>query len=222
MSELIRLEGVERVFGQDAEVHALDGVDLRISQGDYVAVTGPSGSGKSTLLNILGLLDLPTHGSYLFEDQETSSLSEKDRTALRGRRIGFVFQQFHLLDGRTATENVEFGMLYTVRSPAERRRRSHEALVSVGLEDRQNSVTSVLSGGERQRVAIARALAKDPGLILCDEPTGSLDSARTDQVLDLFDDLHAAGQTLVVITHDPRTAARASRSVSLRDGHLTS
>jgi putative ABC transport system ATP-binding protein len=219
VTELVRLSGIGRLF-DGGQIRALDGVDLEISSGDYVAITGPSGSGKTTLLNILGLLDVPTHGSYLLDGQETTSLAEPTRTAVRGRRIGFVFQQFHLLDGRTATENAEFGMLYTVRSRADRRTRARDALVAVGLGHRLDATTGVLSGGERQRVAIARALAKQPGLILCDEPTGSLDSALAEQVLDLFDDLHRSGQTLVVITHDPRTADRAARRVGLRDGRL--
>lgn len=220
MTDLITLSGIDRVFDAGAPIQALDHVDLRIALGDYLAVTGPSGSGKTTLLNILGLLDVPTRGSYLLDGQETTTLPEATRTSLRGHRIGFVFQQYHLLDSRTATENVEFGMLYTVADRHERRERARDALCSVGLDQRRSSVAAVLSGGERQRVAIARALAKKPALILCDEPTGSLDSARAAQVLDLFDALHDAGQTLVVITHDPLTADRALTKVSLTDGRL--
>lgn len=220
MTPLIALVGVEKVFDTGAEVRALDGIDLTINSGDYLAVTGPSGSGKTTLLNILGMLDLPTRGSYFLNGQETVSLSESQRTSLRGRQIGFVFQQFHLLDGRTATENVEFGMLYVVQSSSQRQQRAREALIAVGLEHRLDALTSVMSGGERQRVALARALAKRPSLILCDEPTGSLDSARSEQVLEVFEGLHQSGQTLIVITHDAATAAHAHRHIALRDGRI--
>ncbi|MFC9298199.1 ABC transporter ATP-binding protein [Streptomyces sp. NPDC057011] len=194
--------------------------DLTVGRGDFVTVVGPSGSGKSTFLNIAGLLDAPTHGTYLLDGIDTGALKDADRTALRGRRIGFVFQSFHLLPHRSALENVLLAMVYNGVPRDERARRAREALVRVGLGHRIDALPTRLSGGERQRVAIARALVARPSLLLCDEPTGNLDTKNAETVLALLDELHAEGMTVVVITHDPAVAARAARRVTIRDGVL--
>lgn len=217
---VIELFGVTRDFPDTPPVHALRGVDMRIARGDHVAVMGPSGSGKSTLLHILGLLDLPTSGRYLLDGIDVDALSERERTALRGHRVGFVFQDFQLVAHRTALENVAMGALYTGARPAERRQRATAALSQVGLGHRVHALPQVMSGGERQRVAIARALISGPSLLLCDEPTGNLDSVMAAQVLDVFDALNAAGTTVLVITHDQTTAARARTVFTMRDGVL--
>ncbi|MBP0452026.1 ABC transporter ATP-binding protein [Kitasatospora sp. RG8] len=205
-------------------VTALQPCDLAVEPGEYVTVTGPSGSGKSTFLNIAGLLDTPTTGRYLLDGIDTGALPDGDRTALRGRRIGFVFQSFHLLPHRSAAENVALAMLYTSapgrRGAAERRERARSALVQVGLGHRLDALPTRLSGGERQRVAIARALVGQPSLLLCDEPTGNLDTATAESVLALLDELHAEGLTVLLITHDPQVAARGRRTVAIRDGVL--
>ncbi len=219
---VLSLDGIGRTYiSGEVEVAALADVHLDVGRGEYVSIVGPSGSGKSTLLNILGLLDRPTSGSYLFEGLEVATLDENDRTAVRGRRIGFVFQAFHLLSHRTVVENVTMSMLYTGVSPKERVERARAALDSVGLGHRADFTPTRLSGGERQRVAIARAIVADPAVLLADEPTGNLDSRTSDAILALFDDLRAAGLTIVMITHDASVAARADRSVRIRDGRLT-
>ncbi|MFE6836835.1 ABC transporter ATP-binding protein [Streptomyces sp. NPDC057705] len=194
--------------------------DLTVRRGDFVTVVGPSGSGKSTFLNIAGLLDAPTHGTYLLDGIDTGALKDADRTALRGRRIGFVFQSFHLLPHRSALENVLLAMVYNGVPRHERARRARAALVRVGLGHRIDALPTRLSGGERQRVAIARALVARPSLLLCDEPTGNLDTKNAETVLALLDELHTEGMTVVVITHDPVVAARAARRVTIRDGVL--
>ncbi|MFI7388681.1 ABC transporter ATP-binding protein [Streptomyces sp. NPDC049813] len=194
--------------------------DLTIHRGEFVSVVGPSGSGKSTFLNIAGLLDAPTHGTYLLDGIDTGALRDTDRTALRGRRIGFVFQSFHLLPHRSSQENVVLGMTYNGVPRAERSARARDALVRVGLGHRLNALPTRLSGGERQRVAIARAVASRPSLLLCDEPTGNLDTRNAEAVLELLDELHADGMTVVVITHDPLVAGRGARTVAIRDGVL--
>ncbi|MFH8409585.1 ABC transporter ATP-binding protein [Streptomyces sp. NPDC018019] len=202
-------------------VEALQTCDLRIERGEYVTVVGPSGSGKSTFLNIAGLLDLPTTGSYLLDGIDTSTINDTWRTSLRGMRIGFVFQAFHLLPHRSALENVELAMLYQ-RVPRRRRRaRAQRALHRVGLAHRVDALPTRLSGGERQRVAIARAVASSPSLLLCDEPTGNLDSETAASILNLLDTLHHDGMTIVVITHDPDVARRGQRTVTIHDGILT-
>lgn len=206
----------------EVEVQALADVSFTVNRGEYVSVVGPSGSGKSTLLNILGLLDRPTTGSYLFEGTEVADLDETMRTAVRGRRIGFVFQAFHLLSHRSVVENVTLAMMYSGVDRKEREERARAALNAVGLAARADFAPTRLSGGERQRVAIARAIVSSPALLLADEPTGNLDSHTSDAILVLFDQLRAAGLTIVMITHDPLVAARAERSVSIRDGRLTS
>ncbi|MFD7985857.1 ABC transporter ATP-binding protein [Kitasatospora indigofera] len=217
---VIRLAGVGRIFPGPPPVTALHPSDLEIRRGEYVAVTGPSGSGKSTLLHLLGLLDTPSTGSYELDGIDTARLGDRDRSTLRGQRIGFVFQSFHLLAHRTAEENVLLAQLYNRTPRARRRAAAREALARVGLAHRTRALPGTLSGGERQRVAIARALVNGPSLLLCDEPTGNLDSANAEAVLTRFDDLHAQGHTLVVITHDPAVAARAERSVRIGDGRL--
>lgn len=201
-------------------VTALRPCDLVIRRGEFVTVVGPSGSGKSTFLNIAGLLDAPTSGTYLLDGLDTGALKDGDRTALRGRRIGFVFQSFHLLPHRSALENVTLAMVYSGVPRKERRQRANEALVRVGLGHRVGSLPTTLSGGERQRVAIARALVARPSLLLCDEPTGNLDTANAQSVLALLAELHADGMTVLVITHDPEVAGRGSRTVTIRDGVL--
>ncbi|WP_329488343.1 ABC transporter ATP-binding protein [Kitasatospora sp. NBC_01246] len=221
---LVEFRRVGLTYPGPPPVTALAPCDLAVDPGDYVTVTGPSGSGKSTFLNIAGLLDAPTTGRYLLDGVDTGRLADGDRTALRGRRIGFVFQSFHLLPHRSAAENVALALLYTAargrRAAAERRERAREALVRVGLGHRADALPSRLSGGERQRVAIARALVGRPALLLCDEPTGNLDTATARSVLALLDDLHAQGLTLLLITHDPQVAARGRRTVAIRDGVL--
>ncbi|MBT2458752.1 ABC transporter ATP-binding protein [Streptomyces sp. ISL-86] len=193
---------------------------MEVRRGDFVTVVGPSGSGKSTFLNIAGLLDAPTHGTYLLDGIDTGALKDADRTALRGRRIGFVFQSFHLLPHRSALENVLLAMVYNGVPRNERARRARATLVRVGLGHRIDALPTRLSGGERQRVAIARALVARPSLLLCDEPTGNLDTKNAETVLALLDELHTEGMTVVVITHDPVVAARAARRVTIRDGVL--
>ncbi|MEU7006847.1 ABC transporter ATP-binding protein [Streptomyces sp. NPDC046332] len=202
-------------------VDALRPCDLTVRRGEFVAVVGPSGSGKSTFLNIAGLLDAPTTGTYLLDGIDTGTLRDADRTALRGRRIGFVFQSFHLLPQRSALENVTLALVYNGAPRRERAARAREALEQVGLGHRVDTLPTRLSGGERQRVAVARALVTRPSLLLCDEPTGNLDTANADAVLALLERLHADGMTVLVITHDPAVAARAKRTVTIRDGRTS-
>jgi putative ABC transport system ATP-binding protein len=209
------------VFPGDPPVHALRPSDLRVATGDYLSIVGPSGSGKSTLLHVLGLLDRPTSGEYLLDGVPTSTATEGERSALRGGRIGFVFQQFHLLPHRTVLDNVLLATLYSGVPRAERRARALAALDRVHLGHRLSFLPTFLSGGERQRVAVARAVVSAPAVLLADEPTGNLDTHNSADVLDLFDELHADGLTLVVITHDDVVSARADRRVRIADGLLT-
>ena len=218
---LVELEAVARVYPGPVPVTALLPTDLRVEDGDFVGIVGPSGSGKSTLLNLLGLLDRPTGGRYYLAGTDTTTLDETCRTALRASFIGFVFQAFHLLPTHSAAENVELGMLYSGTRAGDRRRRARVMLERVGLGHRLDALPSTLSGGERQRVAIARALVTKPRLLLCDEPTGNLDSATSATVLDLIGELNEEGITVVVVTHDPTVAARARRRVSVADGTVT-
>ncbi len=218
---LIQLEDLARHFVMgDAVVRALDEVSLAVAPGEYVAVMGPSGSGKSTLMNILGLLDTPSAGSYTLRGREVSNLSDDDLSLTRNREIGFVFQTFNLLPRLTALANVELPLLYAGVDPDERRARAHELLASVGLAERARHRPTELSGGQRQRVAIARSLANDPALLLADEPTGNLDSTTATEILGVFDDLHAAGRTIVLVTHDREVAERADRVIHMRDGKV--
>jgi putative ABC transport system ATP-binding protein len=218
---VIELAGVSRSFGGEPPVVALEHTDLRIEAGEYVSIIGPSGSGKSTLLHILGLLDRPTAGEYLLDGVPTGTASEGTRSALRGGRIGFVFQAFHLLAHRTVLDNVLLATLYSGVPRAERTARALEVLDRVHLTHRTGFLPTVLSGGERQRVAIARAVVASPHVLLADEPTGNLDTTNSAGVLDLFDELHRDGLTLVVITHDAAVSMRAQRRVRITDGHLT-
>ncbi|WP_429168896.1 ABC transporter ATP-binding protein [Aeromonas rivipollensis] len=224
MSELIRLDAVSRRFTLGGtEVAALDRVSLRVAEGEYLAVMGPSGSGKSTLLNVLGLLDRPDEGRYWLGGQDIATLSEPALAQLRGHRIGFVFQSFHLIPRLTARENVELPLMLCGVAPAERRRRSQRLLGDLGLENRADHRPAELSGGQRQRVAIARAMAMAPRLILADEPTGNLDSRSGEEVITLLEGLNREqGITLVVVTHDPRLGERAGRRISMDDGRISS
>jgi putative ABC transport system ATP-binding protein len=218
---LIRLEGVKKVFYADeVETVALDDIDLEIDKGEYVAVAGPSGCGKSTLLSILGLLDTPTDGVYLLHDQVVTNLTAAQRARVRNREIGFIFQTFQLLPRTTALENVELPLVYRGVGARERRERAERALQRVGLGKRMKHKPNELSGGQRQRVAIARALVTEPSILLADEPTGNLDSATGREILNLFGDLHAAGNTLILVTHEPSIAAQCPRAIRMSDGKI--
>ena len=218
---IMQLDQVGRVFGAGpAAIHALLDVSLQIFRGDYVSIMGPSGSGKSTLLNIMALLDRQTSGSYRFDGVDSHKLSESRRTGLRAHRIGFIFQAFHLLAHRDVTENVVMSMLYNRMPRSSRRQLALAALGRVGLSHRASFLPTKLSGGERQRVAIARAIAPQPTVLLCDEPTGNLDTNTGSSILDLFDELRADGLTIVVVTHDPRVGLRADRIVEVEDGRV--
>nr|WP_181411261.1 ABC transporter ATP-binding protein [Nocardioides humi] len=219
---MIELAGVRKTYRSGSvEFEALRGVDAAIETGEYVAVIGPSGSGKSTLMNLLGCLDVPTEGHYLLAGEDTAELDEAALAVIRNRRIGFVFQQFHLLPSMSAWRNVELPLVYAGIPRAERRERAVAALTRVGLAERVDHRPGELSGGQQQRVAVARALVTEPDLLLADEPTGNLDSTSTRDVLGLFDELHAAGRTIVLITHEPDVAARAQRNLVIDDGLIT-
>jgi putative ABC transport system ATP-binding protein len=218
-AEIIRLVDVSKVYGSgDATVRAVDDVSLSVNEGDFLAVMGPSGSGKSTLMHILGCLDVPTSGEYLFAGEDVSRMNERELASIRNRRIGFVFQQFHLLSSMSAWRNVELPLLY--RAARDRRQQALNALAQVGLSGRVQHRPNQLSGGQQQRVAIARALVTDPTMILADEPTGNLDSKSSREVLDILSGLHKAGHTIVLITHDPNVAGVAERVVEMADGRL--
>jgi putative ABC transport system ATP-binding protein len=219
---IVEFEGVSKIYGSgDAEVRALDGVDLRIEKGEFVAIMGASGSGKSTAMNVIGCLDVPTFGTFRFHDVDTGALDQNQRALLRRHYIGFVFQGFNLLARTTALENVELPLAYR-RVPARRRReRAMESLAAVGLADRAEHTPAELSGGQQQRVAIARALVSEPRLILADEPTGNLDTETSAEILALLRALNAKqGLTILVVTHDPDVARRTDRVLLVRDGRL--
>ncbi len=219
VAELI---GVEKVYGTgESQVRALDGLDLRVNQGDYLAVMGASGSGKSTAMNILGCLDRPSGGSYRLNGVPVETLDDDALADLRNHQLGFVFQQFHLLPQLSALENVMLPMVYAGVPAAERRSRAQQALERVGLGQRLHNKPNQLSGGQQQRVAIARAIINEPSLLLADEPTGALDSRTTEEVLAIFDELHRSGITLVLVTHEDDVAARADQVVHFRDGRIT-
>jgi ABC-type lipoprotein export system ATPase subunit len=218
---LMELESVGRHYGEDPPIHALRDASLRVEQGEWVAIEGPSGSGKSTLLNILGCLDRATSGTYRFDGQDVGSASDRTLGGLRSRQIAFVFQAFHLLDHRTVVENVMLAEVYQHHSRQDRRRRAQAMLDRVGMSHRQDYVPSRLSGGERQRVAIARALLGSRRVLLCDEPTGNLDTVNSGAIMDLLATLHGEGMTIVMITHSPELAQRASRQLSIVDGRLS-
>jgi putative ABC transport system ATP-binding protein len=218
---VVRVDALSMVYPGPPAVTALQPCSFTIDRGDYVALTGPSGSGKTTLLSLLGLLDTPTGGVYELDGVDVAQLSDRQRAGVRARRIGFVFQAFHLVGYRTVIDNVELGLLYHGLSRKERRRRALEVIERVGLSGRQHGLCSQLSGGEKQRVAIARTLVREPSLVLCDEPTGNLDTATSNQVLELIEQLHTDGLTVVIITHDPSIADRAERNLAIRDGIVT-
>jgi ABC-type lipoprotein export system ATPase subunit len=220
IAPVVELRGVSRTFDRDPPVYALRGVDLTIWPGEWLAIVGPSGSGKSTLLNVLGLLDRQTEGTYRLDGVDVNELDDLGRAGVRGQRIGFIFQSFHLLPHRTVLENVMLAELYVGAPRRGRRGRALAALEQVGLLDRAWFLPTRLSGGQRQRAAIARALMAEPSLLLCDEPTGNLDSKSAANVLDILGELSGSGLTLVVITHDEHVAARAHRRVRIVDGHL--
>ncbi|HUQ91975.1 MAG TPA: ABC transporter ATP-binding protein [Bryobacteraceae bacterium] len=218
---LIKLDGVTKVFVTDeVETHALSGIHMDIKKGEYIAIAGPSGCGKSTLLAILGLLDSPSDGSYTLKGKPVENLKLSERARIRNREIGFIFQAFNLIGDLTVYENVELPLTYRGMGSAERKKRSHEALERVGMSHRVKHYPSQLSGGQQQRVAVARALVGEPAILLADEPTGNLDSANGEAVMELLRELHRAGATICMVTHDPRYARHADRSVHLFDGRI--
>jgi putative ABC transport system ATP-binding protein len=218
---LIEIRDLKKTYQMGVEtVRALDGVDLTVEKGEYLAIMGASGSGKSTLMNLLGCLDTPTSGSYLLNGTAVEDLDDEALATIRNREIGFVFQTFNLLNRTTALENVELPLVYAAVSRRERRERAKRALERVGLGDRMDHRPNQLSGGQRQRVAIARALVNDPSILLADEPTGNLDSATSAEIMGLFDELHGAGNTILVVTHETDIARHAGREVVLRDGRV--
>ena len=220
-TSLIQLQGVKKVFYTDeVETHALADVHLDIRAGEYVSIAGPSGCGKTTLLSLLGLLDTPTEGVYLLEDRPVANLSAAERARIRNRRIGFIFQAFNLIGDLTVYENVELPLTYRGMAGAERKQRSQAALERVGMSHRAKHYPAQLSGGQQQRVAVARAVVGDPAILLADEPTGNLDSINGGAVMELLRELHRNGATICMVTHDPRYAAHADRSVQLFDGRV--
>jgi putative ABC transport system ATP-binding protein len=223
MSAIIRIVDLQRSYEMGAEwIRALNGVSLEIRRNEYVAIMGPSGSGKSTLMNLLGCLDTPTSGEYWLNGHEVSRLSDDDLARVRNREIGFVFQTFNLLPRATALHNVELPLVYAGVGARDRRARAVDALERVGLGHRMGHRPNELSGGQRQRVAIARALVNRPSILLADEPTGNLDSTTSEEIMRVFADLHAGGQTVIMVTHEPDIAAHAERVVVLRDGKVES
>lgn len=222
MSNVIKIRNIIRDFklGQET-VNVLKGVDLDIERGEYVAIMGPSGSGKSTLMNIIGCLDTATAGTYVLNGKDVSKMSDDELAEVRNTEIGFVFQTFNLLPRTTALDNVALPMVYAGFSKNERTKRAKEVLISVGLEDRMDHKPNQLSGGQRQRVAVGRALVNKPSIILADEPTGNLDSKTSLEILNLFEDIHKAGNTVIVVTHEEDVAARAKRIIRLIDGMIS-
>lgn len=218
---MIKLKGIRKVYANgDIQVAALDGVDLHVGAGEFVAIMGPSGSGKSTMMNILGCLDTPTEGEYYLDGTDVAKASGDQLSVIRNRKIGFVFQGFNLLPRTMAVENVELPMLYAGVGSKERRTRAVAALESVGLGTRIHHRPKELSGGQQQRVAIARALVTNPSIILADEPTGNLDSRSSEEVMAIFQRLHAGGNTIIIVTHEPDIAEFTQRIVRFRDGHI--
>jgi putative ABC transport system ATP-binding protein len=218
---MIFLEGVTKVFvTDDVETHALAGIHLDIKKGEYLSIAGPSGCGKSTLLAILGLLDSPSDGTYILNGKPVQGLKLSERARIRNREIGFIFQAFNLIGDLTVYENVELPLTYRGMPGAERKKRVHEALERVGMSHRVKHYPSQLSGGQQQRVAVARALGGDPSILLADEPTGNLDSANGEAVMDLLRELHRGGATICMVTHDPRYARYADRNIHLFDGRV--
>jgi putative ABC transport system ATP-binding protein len=220
-SALINLEGVTKVFYTDeVETHALSGIHLDINQGEYISIAGPSGCGKSTLLSILGLLDSPTEGSYRLNQQSVANLKLSERARIRNKEVGFIFQAFNLIGDLTVYENVELPLTYRGTTGAERKTKVQDALEKVGMAHRMKHFPSQLSGGQQQRVAVARAVVGSPSIVLADEPTGNLDSTNGEAVMNLLGELHRGGATICIVTHDPRYAEYADRSVHLFDGRI--
>ncbi|WP_199326053.1 ABC transporter ATP-binding protein [Nostoc parmelioides] len=220
-SAIIRLESIFKIYGSgETEVKALNEVNLVINEGEYCSIMGPSGSGKSTAMNIIGCLDRPTEGHYYLDGLDVAQMNDKDLAHIRNRKLGFVFQQFHLLPQLSALENVMLPMVYADVNPNERRDRAAEALIRVGLEKRLNNKPTQLSGGQQQRVAIARAIVNRPVVLLADEPTGALDSRTTQEVLDIFTELNSDGITVVMVTHEPEVARQTKRIVWFKDGQV--
>ena len=223
MENVIDIKGIVRNFqlGQET-VYVLKGIDLEIIRGDYIAIMGPSGSGKSTLMNLLGCLDTPTAGTYNLNGNDVSQMSDDELADIRNREIGFVFQTFNLLPRTTALDNVALPMIYAGISKKDRNTRAEEVLTDVGLADRMDHKPNQLSGGQRQRVAVGRALVNKPSIILADEPTGNLDSKTSLEIMQLFDEIHAAGNTVILVTHEEEVAEHAHRVIRLRDGVIES
>src|ERR1051325_1306695 len=220
-SPLIKLDGITKVFYTDeVETHALSGIHLEIRRGEYVSIAGPSGCGKSTLLSILGLLDSPSEGVYVLNNNSVANLGLAERARIRNREVGFIFQSFNLIGDLTVFENVELPLTYRGMSSAERKERVNEALEKVGMAHRAKHYPSQLSGGQQQRVAVARALGGKPSILLADEPTGNLDSRNGEAVMELLQNLHREGATICMVTHDPRFAKHAAREVHLFDGKV--
>ncbi|WP_353930781.1 ABC transporter ATP-binding protein [Okeanomitos corallinicola TIOX110] len=219
--EIIRLENISKVYGMgETEVKALNDINLAINEGEYCAIMGPSGSGKSTAMNIIGCLDRPSSGNYYLDNLNVAKMNDEDLAHIRNKKLGFVFQQFHLLSQLTALENVMLPMVYAGVKPSERKERATEALIKVGLEKRLNNKPTQLSGGQQQRVAIARAIVNRPVVLLADEPTGALDSRTTQEVLDIFGELNSTGITVVMVTHETEVASQTKRIVWFRDGQV--
>lgn len=222
-NNIIEIKDIKRDFKLGSEtVHVLKGVNLEVAQGDYVALMGPSGSGKSTLMNILGCLDTPTSGEYVLDGKDVSVLKDDQLAEIRNKSIGFVFQTFNLLPRTTALDNVALPMVYAGNTKSERDARAKEVLGQVGLSDRMDHHPNQLSGGQRQRVAVARALVNKPAIILADEPTGNLDTKTSIEIMHLFDEIHANGNTVILVTHEEDIAAHAHRIIRLRDGVIES
>ena len=220
--EIIGIKSVSKIYNLgDTVVKALDDVSLSINENDYISIMGPSGSGKSTLMNIIGCLDVPTKGTYKFNNEKISEMNDNQLANIRNEKIGFVFQTFNLLPKLNSIQNVEVPLVYSSFARAERSLKAKEALKIVGLEDRMSHKPNELSGGQRQRVAIARALVNKPSIILADEPTGNLDSKSGSEILNFFDSLHKAGNTLIIVTHEDSVAKRAKRRIEIFDGKIT-
>jgi putative ABC transport system ATP-binding protein len=221
MTQLIKMENVTKIFRtEDVETHALSNIDLTIERGDYISIAGPSGCGKSTLLSVLGLLDSPSGGKYFLNGKEVSGISAAERTRIRNREIGFVFQAFNLIGDLTVYENVELPLTYRNMGAAERKEKTVQALERVGMSHRKKHFPAQLSGGQQQRVAVARALAGDPLILMADEPTGNLDSQNSEAVMQLLSELHQNGATICLVTHDPRYSRFADRTIHLFDGRI--